>query len=201
VSANESEHAQRSPRRTVKKQADDRQLPATEEGRAHASEASAPLPDDQRERVWELHLRGVSQRQISAQLDLHRDTVKRLVQEGYRQFGAERRARMKRGLDGAVARFRRVQQQAWVDHDADDERERAVLEKAEYGARYTSQRSAYLRLILDAEKEIARLEGLYADDAPDVLGVLFQVIRVESGRRPAGPASERVVETGDAQDD
>ena len=149
--------------------------------------------DEQRDRVWELHLRGLSKSRIADEVKLHRVTVGKIIQQCYRDFGAERRARMKRGLDGAVARFRRVQQQAWADHDADDEREQAVLKQAEYGARYTSQRSAYLRLVLDAEKEIARLEGLYADDAPDVLGVLFQVVRVESGRRP-----ERVV--ADAQD-
>lgn len=90
---------------------------------------------------------------------------------------------MKRGLDGAVARMRRIQQQAWANHDADDKREREVLEKAEYGARYTSQRSAYLRLALDTEKEIARLEGLYAEDPSDVQGVLFRVVRVEQPER------------------
>ena len=221
MSANDSEHAEPkaqrpSPRRKPQgkqgKQASVRPLPATLGGRAHetsdvagetSDERAVATPDDQREAVWTLHLRGVSQRQIARQLDLHRDTVGRLIRECYRDFGAERRARMKRGLEAAVARMRHVQEQAWVDHDADDERERAVLEAAVPGMRYTSQRASYLRLALDAEKEIARLEGLYAEDAPDLLGVLFQVIRVESGRRPERPERQErvVVEASDAQDD
>jgi hypothetical protein len=41
--------------------------------------------------------------------------------------------------------MRLVEEQAWADHDADD----------------GGQRSRYLRIILDVEREIARLEGLY----------------------------------------
>ena len=42
--------------------------------------------------------------------------------------------------------------------------------------RYQSQRSRYLRIILDAEKEIARLEGLYESRADGGGEVVFRVV-------------------------
>ena len=96
--------------------------------------------------------------------------------------------------------MRRIQEQAWDDHDADDERERQVLaltfaqaqaaqsqapdsdaepsrkgRESSVSVKYQSQRSQYLRIILDAEKEIARLEGLYEGllDADAAVAVTF----------------------------
>lgn len=146
------------------------------------------MPEDQRERVWELHLRGWSYVRIAGEVGLNRATVSKYVAACYREFGAERRAQLAAKLEGAVVRLRRVQEQAWSDHDADDERERYVLQRAEAGTRYQSQKSAYLRLALDAEKEIARLEGLYAEEVADALAVVFRVERVER--------LERVVSAG-----
>lgn len=103
-------------------------------------------------------------RQIALRLSLNRKVVARLLGECEREFGAERRARLKRKLEGAIARMRHIQSQAWDDHDADDAREQAIIKASSEetsGMRYQSQRSQYLRLALDAEKEIARLEGLY----------------------------------------
>jgi hypothetical protein len=128
------------------------------------------LPEDQREWVWTLYLRGLSKRQIAAQVGFHRDTVARLVNACLRECGAERRARLTRKLDGAVARLRAVQAQAWEDHDAD-------------GA---EQRGAYLRVALDAEKEIARLEGLYAVHVRESAAVVFRIERVERVERGVG---------------
>jgi hypothetical protein len=144
--------------------------------------------DDLREQVWTLHLRGVSMRQIALRLTLNRKVVARLLGECEREFAAERRARLKRKLEGTIARMRHVQAQAWDDHDADDEN----------GPEH-SQKSLHLRLALDAEKEIARLEGLYADDVSDLVAVLFSVERVVggvvvkrqgSGQGPRQPAPE-----------
>jgi hypothetical protein len=140
--------------------------------------------DDLREQVWTLHLRGVSMRQIALRLTLNRKVVARLLGECEREFAAERRARLKRKLEGTIARMRHVQSQAWDDHDADDEREQASIKVSSEGAsdvRFQSQRSQYLRVALDAEKEIARLEGLYADDVSDLVAVLFSVERVVGG--------------------
>jgi hypothetical protein len=91
--------------------------------------------------------------------------------------------------------MRRLQEQAWDDHDADDEREQAVLalslpdahaahvahaaqkdvKPSNVTVRYQSQRSQYLRVILDAEKEIARLEGLY-ESVLDIEGAVGFVV-------------------------
>ena len=151
------------------KQAGDRQIP-TEEHRA---------------RVWEMHLRGMPKARIAAALALHRDTVRKIITACYAEAASERKFSPARKLDGAIQRMRRVQEQAWDDHDADDEREQSVLalslaqaqqsssasgddgdpprkgRESSISIRYQSQRSQYLRIILDAEKEIARLEGLY----------------------------------------
>jgi hypothetical protein len=152
-------------------------------------------PSDKREQVWSLHLRGVQKTQIAAQVDLNRDTVAKLINECYREFGKERRARLRRKLDAAVAKMQHIQEQAWANHDADDERERYVLEHGEAGARYGSQRSQYLRIALDAEKEIARLEGLYADDVSDLTAVLFSVERVVAGVAIKTARTPRIVES------
>ncbi len=157
----------------------DRTVDRTADGTANGTVAKAKTRD-LRERVWELHLRGVHKGEIAVQVGLHRNTVGRYIADCYREFGAERRARLKRKLESAVAHMQYVQRQAWVDHDADDARERAVLAASTPGVRYQSQRSAYLRLALDAEKEIARLEGLYADEVSDAVAIVFRIERVVS---------------------
>lgn len=197
-SASDSEPAQRPTRRTptraLKKQTEQtrqtRQKAAQEHAAKQAVQQAGEAGGDQREQVWTLHLRGLSMRQIALRLDLNRKTVARLLNECYREFGAERRARLKHKLDGAVAHMRHIQTQAWDDHDADD------------GA----QKSAHLRVALDAEKEVARLEGLYADDVSDLAAVLFSVERVvggvivkRQGQRQAA-AGERVVVEGGGDD-
>lgn len=162
------------------------------------NQASMPqnATDDLRARVWEAYLRGVAKAQIARAESLDRQTVTRIITACYAEIADERKRSNARKLDGAVGRMRRLQEQAWADHDADDERERQVLEMslaaantandantegvspesarksgvsdrqkganaANVSIRYQSQRSQYLRIILDAEKEIARLEGLY----------------------------------------
>ena len=115
VSASDSEPAQRpirrTPTRALKEQTEQTGQKAAQE---HASkQAVQQVGDDQREQVWTLHLRGVTQRQIALRLDLNRKTVTRLLNECYREFGAERRARLKHKLDGAVAHMRHIQTHAW----------------------------------------------------------------------------------------
>jgi hypothetical protein len=151
-------------------------------------------PDDLREQVWTLHLRGRSQRQIALRLTLNRKVVARLLGECEREFAAERRARLKRKLENSIARMRHIQSQAWDDHDADDE-----------NGQEHSQKSLHLRLALDAEKEIARLEGLYADDVSDLVAVLFSVERVVGGvvvkRQGSGQEARQVAASGQASEE
>ena len=129
-------------------------------------------------RVWELHLRGLPRTRIAEQVGLHRVTVGRYIAACLREIGAEQRQQREQMLAAAVARMRAVQQQAWADHDADDERERSVLERGVQGTRYQSQRSQYLRIVLDAEREIARLCGLYEAGVALDGAVVFRIERV-----------------------
>jgi hypothetical protein len=165
---------------------------------------------DVRTRVWELHLRGLPRTRIAEQVGLNRQTVGRYIAVCLREMGAEQRQKRRQMLAAAVARMRRVQQQAWEDHDADDERERSVLalvlgegsssgseqgdghgerERERAGgrmmARYQSQRSQYLRVILDAEREIARLCGLYEAGLAVDAAVVFRIERVASESTPS----------------
>lgn len=136
---------------------------------------------DRRARVWELHLRCMPQTRIAEQTGFHRTTVASIIKDWYREVGADRVEDQKEKLEAAISRMRRIQEQAWTDHDADDERERGVLERAIPGTRYQSQRGQYLKVILDAEKEIARLEGLYEALGDEMGAVVFRVVRDTSG--------------------
>lgn len=158
------------------------------------------VAESSRARIWEMHLRGVPKTRIAEALGVNRATVARYITRMYAEAASERKFSPAAKLDGAIQRMRRVQEQAWTDHDEDDAREQDVLntcmarathsddssdddgeeeapkrgrgrgrglgQRQEGGSsgasvRYQSQRSQYLRIILDAEKEIARLEGLY----------------------------------------
>lgn len=149
--------------------------------------------EDVRARAWEMYLTGMPKSRIAVALALDRETVSRYIRKCYAEVADERRMTLARKLDEAIMRMRRVQVQAWADHDADEEREcqalATAIERAQavpegsggsddsgrLGAksrlrrgspsqvtiRFHSQRAQYLRVILDALKEIARLEGLY----------------------------------------
>ena len=115
-------------------------------------------------RMWEMYLRGVPKTRIAEALGIERHTVARHLRAMYREVAEERKISNARKLDMAVARMRLVEVQACADHDADD----------------GSQRSQYLRLILEVEKAIARLEGLYDVALDDGGGeVAFTIRRAE----------------------
>jgi hypothetical protein len=125
-----------------------------------------------RARVWEMHLQGVPKRRIAEMVDLNRETVARIIQRCYREIAPERKVSPARMLDMAVARMRHVEAQAWVDHDTDD----------------GGHRSQLLRLVLDVEKEIARLEGLYEVGALDAGEGDVTVTFVKLDEGPGGDA-------------
>lgn len=111
-------------------------------------------------RMWDMHMRGVPKTRIAAVLGIERHTVARRLRAMYREVAEERKISNARKLDMAIARMRCVGVQAWTDLDADD----------------GGQRSRYLRIILDVEKAIARLEGLYEvalDDGGENVNVFF----------------------------
>lgn len=137
----------------------------------------SPLVAD-RVRAWELYLRGMSKAAIARELKRDRGTVAGWIQADYVDLERERVVKRQRDLLGAIARLRNVQRAAWADHDADDERERAVLAAAIPGTRYQSQRSQYLRVVMDAEREIARLCGLYEAGVLSEGTVVFRLERL-----------------------
>lgn len=126
------------------------------------------ITDAQRERILELHLRGVPKSRIAHAVGVHRDSVARVLHTLYRELAGERREKLERKLAVAVARMRRIQEQAWEDHD------RAGDEAGSAG-----QRAQHLRIALDAEKEIARLEGLYEGVVEDGATVVLRIERME----------------------
>jgi hypothetical protein len=142
-----------------------------------------------------MHLRGVPKRRIAEAVGLNRETVARIIQQCYADIAPEQKVSPARKLREAVARMRLVEEQAWNDHDADDERERQVLalsiaqadtntketkedRPSNVSIRYQSQRAQYLRIILDAEKEIARLEGLYEGLLDADVGIAVTFIKL-----------------------
>ena len=166
-----------------------------------------------RARVWRLHMRGYPKVRIAAEVNLDRGTVSKIITAYYadiRDEGKSLRRDARRELDEAIQRMRMVQQQAWDDHDADDEREQRVLalsiaqanqvsdddeprkgRESAVSIRYQSQRSQYLRIILDAEKEIARLEGLY-EGLLDVEGAaVFRITKLSPEAASALSAANR----------
>lgn len=188
----------------------------TPEGAQEASMRQDASLVDARARVWELHVRGVSRVRIAREVGVHRQTVGRWLATEYAALEREGKVKREQELTMAVARLRHIQQQAWEDHDADDERERVVLapvigegdgeredreasakkakreERSSEGrgerdsagrgmARYQSQRAQYLRVILDAEREIARLLGLYEKAGATEGTVVFRLERVAEG--------------------
>jgi hypothetical protein len=156
-------------------------------------------PQGQQEQVWDLYLRGWPYSRIGRELGLHRDTVSGIVEQCYAEVAGERKRKLSRKLDAAVERLRRVQRQAWADHDADDAREVRVLLEGAPGVRYQSQRAAYLKVIVDAEREISRLEGLSGADASEMGGSV--VLRIERlGMMAHGVTVEQVGgSAGDAE--
>lgn len=119
-------------------------------------------------RMWEMFLRGVPKSRIAETLGIERHTVARHLRAMYREVAEERRISNARKLDMAVARMRLVEERAWDSLDDAG------------GHPYQ-----YLRVILEVEKAIARLEGLYEvaldDDGGEVV-VTFRKVEPVEGR-------------------
>lgn len=79
--------------------------------------------------------------------------------------------------------------------ESDKPDKRRYLEDNQGTVKFTSQRAQYLRVALEAEKEIARLRGLYGVAIQEVdATVVFRVERVEPALPPLPQAV--VVEAG-----
>jgi hypothetical protein len=164
---------------------------------------SVVVAEDQVQRALALWLRGESYAGIGRHLGVHRQTAAELVRQAYAEVRESGDLSGRQMVAEAVERMRTVQRQAWADHDADEEREVVLLERALAGGlesvKIQSQRAQYLRVILEAEKEIARLQGLYDGYGGDVGGpfvmrlikvVPGQPVEVEEFVDSGGPPSE-----------
>lgn len=110
--------------------------------------------------AWQLHLRGYSYRDIARQLKLDKDTVNAYVKRIAKETAPARREKRQEWLRQAVSRLQNVQAHAWDYFDR------------------SSDISA-LNTITNAEKEIARLRGLYdtATEDAGAGGVLITISR------------------------
>lgn len=146
-------------------------------------------------KAWELHLRGATFPAIGEALGISRNTASGYIRAMYEDLAQDRHNSLNRPLNEAIERIRRVQAQAWADHDGDDERERQVLAtvapEGQSPPRFLSQRAQYLRVILECEREIARLRGLNGalvmEDTPQVVFRIEKIERVEVSVTPVEP--------------
>jgi hypothetical protein len=175
---------------------------------------SVVVAEDQVQRALVLWLRGESYAAIGRTLGVHRQTAAELVRQAYAEVRESADVSGRQMVAEAVERMRGVQRQAWADHDADEEREVALLERALAGqlegVRIQSQRAQYLKVILEAEKEIARLQGLYDGYGGDAGGpfvmrlikvVPGQPVEVEEFVDSGGPPPEDFGDEGDSDDE
>lgn len=107
-----------------------------------------PEIDEKRERAYSLHLRGRSYRAIAVELSVDKDTVQRWVKAVAAASAPRRKQAIQQAQRDAVARFREIQSAAWSLYEAKDD-------------------TSALNTALNAEREIAKLRGLYdvADDS------------------------------------
>jgi DNA-binding transcriptional regulator YiaG len=136
--------------------------------------------------------------QIRAQLSISEKTLSRdlkVINDQLQQWAAEQQ---NRALATAIAQYQRVVDQAWADHAADAENERKWLagEFAEQtqvadpvdGARvekrtqqqFKSQKSDYLRVIVQATEKLCKLAGLERAEPVQNSMILMQIVREEA---------------------
>lgn len=104
-----------------------------------------PLADE----AYKCWLKGASMRAIARELDLDPATVKRYIEALHKEQLARIRAKRERLLSEAVARLRHVQAEAWGQFGAD------------------GGNVAALNTVVAAEREAAKLQGLYDAGADD----------------------------------
>ena len=145
-------------------------------------EAPRPLPD----RCWDLFCEGRSYSAIGRLLGLDRQTVARYVAAAHKEIQAERRADLTLALSRALATQQRIQATAWdllalaqaqattpspssvsSVSSAVQSRVSSPLNPSSFSL---ADRARLLNIILLAAREAARLELLYARDAPSRQG-------------------------------
>ena len=71
------------------------------------------LNDDQREEIWRLHVKRVSQREIADRIGCNRNTVSAVVRRITEQLAEGRRTELEAARNEALAVYNEVQREAW----------------------------------------------------------------------------------------
>ena len=190
--------------------------------RRHIERGHPRVTEPQRVRVWDLYLRGWSCKHIAAEVGINHVTARRIINQSYRDMGYDRKKTLEEKLAVAVERMRLVQRQAWIDHDQEvEDAEQIAPRRSRRGRKAATnsseqpadamppmvtrrgvQRALFLRIVMDAELEIARLEGLYEGLQQPSIGTILEIRRLPDGERPVnelapvdcgGPLSRDVV--------
>jgi transposase len=153
----------------------------------------SPLPagrgaggEDPREQAFALYCRGLRSPAIAARLGVPERTIRRWLQRAQNQLNDRRLHDRKAELLRAIETQRAVIAAAWDAHDREcdirDALRDAILSGHDDHPYRAAHAARYLAVIVAAQREIARLQGLYdlALDQPDNFHIVIT-------RRPAGP--------------
>lgn len=108
--------------------------------RAHA------LSEDQRSKIWDLHLRRVPQLEIARQVGCSRNTVNAVVQRITKDLADRRLDQLETAREEALATYDAIQREAWM--------------RLEQCAPTSTIAVGYLGTIVDCQRQKDRLLGL-----------------------------------------
>lgn len=109
---------------------------------------------DEAQRAWEMYVEGASKREIARTLDRARGTVDRLLSEAVAWRGSDSNEVKRAAM---VEAQKRIIRHAWEQLNARDEDGNAAIKPTSLtGPQWAMQ-------IREAQKEIARLEGLHVE--------------------------------------
>ncbi len=152
---------------------------------AAATAAPSCVPSDDtrealRERAFSLSLQGMRPRAIAFQLGVGETTVRRWLRAMLATLAEEDTAGRAARLAQAIESQRAIARAAWEGY----EREQAALREGDGNASASSS-TRFLALTLAAQREVARLQGLYQHVAPEPANVSITITR-----RPEGPENQ-----------
>lgn len=104
------------------------------------------LNDDQRDEIWRLHVKRVSQREIADRIGCNRNTVSAVVRRTTEQLAEGRRTEMEVARNEALAVYDEIQREIW--------------KRLEQCPATSSLAVGYLSVIVEARRRQDRLLGL-----------------------------------------
>ena len=140
-------------------------------------------PRDQQRAAQALdrYLQGDRVTTIAADLHLSPSTVRRWINEQLGQIAQEENAARVEQLQAAIETQRATAREAWAAYHREQTRLESLTPENALHRPYNHAHT-YLRLALIAQREVARLQGLYTrtDPPTDAISITIQ-------ERPAGP--------------